>query len=78
MDGTLSPADQAQVNEIKLSCYLNLSLANVKLKSAKLGVYNATKAIEMAPDKFKGYFRRAQAHFENKVRKKKRISTFCI
>jgi molecular chaperone DnaK (HSP70) len=66
MDGTLAPDDQAKVNEIKLSCYLNLSMANVKLKSAKLGVYNATKAVELAPDKPKGYFRRAQARYETK------------
>ncbi len=66
MDGTLAPEDQAKVTDIKLSCYLNLSLANVKLKSAKLGVYNATKAIELAPEKPKGYFRRAQARYETK------------
>lgn len=66
MDGTLNPTDQAEVNEIKLSCYLNLSFCNVKLKLPKLAVNNATKAIELSPDKPRGYFRRAQAYFETK------------
>ncbi len=35
-------------------------------KSAKLGIYNATKAVELDPKKAKGYFRRAQAYFETK------------
>ena len=66
MDGTLSPDDQSAVNDIKNACYLNLCLVNVKLKLPKLGVYNATKAIEMFPEKPKGYLRRAQARYEVK------------
>jgi len=66
MDGTLSPEDQKQVDDIKFACYLNLCLGNIRLKLPKLGVHNATKAIEMRPEHPKGYLRRAQAHFETK------------
>ena len=66
MDGTLSPENQAECNDIKLSCYLNLTLCNIKIKLPKLGIYNATKAIELFPDKPKGYLRRAQARYEVK------------
>jgi hypothetical protein len=66
MDGTLNPDDQSEVNDIKYACYCNLSLANVRLKVPKLGVYNSTKAIELFPEKPKAYLRRAQAKCETK------------
>ena len=57
---------QKEVNELKRDCYLNLTNCNIKLKYPKLGVNNATKAINLFPDTPKCYFRRAQAHFECK------------
>lgn len=66
MDGTLNPTDQAECNEVKLSCYLNLTLCNIKLKAPKLALHNATKAVELKGDSAKAHFRKAQALYECK------------
>lgn len=62
--GSGSPLNDEQirkVNELKLSCHLNLSMAQLKLQSYKEAKKNAEEALVIQPDSIKAKFRRGVA-----------------
>eukprot|EP01138_Halocafeteria_seosinensis_P000905 gb/GECG01000928.1/.p1 GENE.gb/GECG01000928.1/~~gb/GECG01000928.1/.p1 ORF type:complete len:481 (+),score=87.17 gb/GECG01000928.1/:1-1443(+) len=62
--GTASPLDDEQsqkVNELKLSCHLNVAMAQIKLQQYREARKNAEEALLIQPDNIKAKFRRGVA-----------------
>jgi len=57
----VSEPQQKEVNDVKLSCYLNLSACYLKLGKQEKAIANASSALEIDPKSAKALFRRAQA-----------------
>ena len=64
----ISAADEekfkAQLDEIWLSCNLNLALCYINVKKPKLAIENCSSVIRKYPDNAKAFFRRAQAKLD--------------
>jgi tetratricopeptide (TPR) repeat protein len=62
----VSAPHQKEVDEIKLSCCLNLAACYLKLQKFDKAIHNCAEALRIDPNSSKALYRRAQAHVGNK------------
>jgi len=58
----LSPEDKEEVNQVKLSIFLNLTQCYLKLENYDNAIRYSTDALEISPTSVKAYFRRSAAY----------------
>jgi len=62
----VSAPQQKEIDETKLSCYLNLAACYLKLQKWDKAIHNATEALRIDAKNSKALFRRAQAYIQHK------------
>ena len=62
----LSPAEEDEVREVKLSLHLNASLAYIKLDKPDNALKSAESALELEPDSVKALYRRASVYYQKR------------
>ena len=62
----LSPDDEAEVRQIKLSLYLNLSQCYIKLENWEQVLRNCNEALSLDPENAKALFRRSAVYEQKK------------
>jgi molecular chaperone DnaK (HSP70) len=60
----LSPAEQEEVNALKVPCHLNVALCCTKINRYPQAVENCNKALEIEKNNVKALFRRAQCYVQ--------------